>query len=195
MLRHLGNSENRVSAAQSRLGATAPMRRRLAGPPSAVGPYGHYSDMVHRLFFGRVAEWQTRWLQVPVSFGTWGFKSPFAHQHNCRSRPLNLRDAAVTSRVTPRLGVGRGHGQKWPRSCPFRPPVRESATPAGGLRATVRAPKSDLDPLAEFAEAGCEVFFEQFQEAALIMAGRMEYQVVQSVTHIIGDLGHRLIRI
>jgi hypothetical protein len=28
---------------------------------------------------GRVAEWQTRWLQVPVSFGTWGFKSPFAH--------------------------------------------------------------------------------------------------------------------
>ena len=31
--------------------------------------------------FGRVAEWQTRWLQVPVSFGTWGFKSPFAH--NC----------------------------------------------------------------------------------------------------------------
>jgi hypothetical protein len=35
--------------------------------------------------FGRVAEWQTRWLQVPVSFGTWGFKSPFAHQHNCRS--------------------------------------------------------------------------------------------------------------
>ena len=30
---------------------------------------------------GRVAEWQTRWLQVPVSFGTWGFKSPFAHHH------------------------------------------------------------------------------------------------------------------
>lgn len=28
---------------------------------------------------GRVAEWQTRWLQVPVSLGTWGFKSPFAH--------------------------------------------------------------------------------------------------------------------
>src|SRR5271167_4256435 len=31
-------------------------------------------------YFGRVAEWQTRWLQVPVSFGTWGFKSPFAHR-------------------------------------------------------------------------------------------------------------------
>jgi restriction system protein len=26
-----------------------------------------------------VAEWQTRWLQVPVSFGTWGFKSPLGH--------------------------------------------------------------------------------------------------------------------
>jgi hypothetical protein len=33
---------------------------------------------------GRVAEWQTRWLQVPVSFGTWGFKSPFAHKIETR---------------------------------------------------------------------------------------------------------------
>ena len=29
---------------------------------------------------GRVAEWQTRWLQVPVSVRTWGLKSPLAHQ-------------------------------------------------------------------------------------------------------------------
>jgi DNA repair protein RadD len=36
-------------------------------------------DRLPRLL-GRVAEWQTRWLQVPVSFGTWGFKSPFAHK-------------------------------------------------------------------------------------------------------------------
>ncbi len=28
---------------------------------------------------GRVAEWQTRWLQVPVFVRTWGFKSPLAH--------------------------------------------------------------------------------------------------------------------
>src|SRR3954468_10998581 len=46
-------------------------------------------DRLPRLL-GRVAEWQTRWLQVPVSFGTWGFKSPFAH--NCHElqipRPL-----------------------------------------------------------------------------------------------------------
>ena len=41
---------------------------------------------------GRVAEWQTRWLQVPVSFGTWGFKSPFAHQ-------IDRRPAAVLADV------------------------------------------------------------------------------------------------
>ncbi|MEY4606695.1 MAG: hypothetical protein RLY45_1455, partial [Actinomycetota bacterium] len=29
---------------------------------------------------GRVAEWQTRWLQVPVIVRSWGFKSPLAHQ-------------------------------------------------------------------------------------------------------------------
>ena len=29
---------------------------------------------------GQVAEWQTRWLQVPVFERTWGFKSPLAHQ-------------------------------------------------------------------------------------------------------------------
>ena len=27
----------------------------------------------------RVAEWQTRWLQVPVLERAWGFKSPLAH--------------------------------------------------------------------------------------------------------------------
>ena len=31
------------------------------------------------LLLGRVAEWQTRWLQVPVFARTWGFKSPLAH--------------------------------------------------------------------------------------------------------------------
>jgi hypothetical protein len=40
---------------------------------------GGLRDRLPRLL-GRVAEWQTRWLQVPVSFGTWGFKSPFAHK-------------------------------------------------------------------------------------------------------------------
>src|SRR5215216_6924170 len=32
----------------------------------------------------RVAERQTRWLQVPVSARTWGFKSPLAHQYDPR---------------------------------------------------------------------------------------------------------------
>lgn len=48
---------------------------------------------------GRVAEWQTRWLQVPVSFGTWGFKSPFAHRretaHQILMRGFSLLPAGV----------------------------------------------------------------------------------------------------
>jgi hypothetical protein len=43
----------------------------VGSPATVVGSTG---------CLGRVAEWQTRWLQVPVSFGTWGFKSPFAHE-------------------------------------------------------------------------------------------------------------------
>ena len=31
------------------------------------------------VLLGRVAEWQTRWLQVPVRETSWGFKSPLAH--------------------------------------------------------------------------------------------------------------------
>ena len=31
------------------------------------------------VLLGRVAEWQTRWLQVPVRVSSWGFKSPLAH--------------------------------------------------------------------------------------------------------------------
>ena len=49
---------------------------------------------------GRVAEWQTRWLQVPVSFGTWGFKSPFAHHerfYELQGRRLRTRKGFVTS--------------------------------------------------------------------------------------------------
>ena len=63
-------------------------------------------------FPGRVAEWQTRWLQVPVSFGTWGFKSPFAHQNNCSSEPENqvtvrsLHDGVDTSTSTGRMVGG-----------------------------------------------------------------------------------------
>ena len=42
------------------------------------------SSDIHRIssqggHFARVAERQTRWLQVPVSERAWGFKSPLAH--------------------------------------------------------------------------------------------------------------------
>ena len=57
-----------------------------------VGVPGRKFDRLPRLL-GRVAEWQTRWLQVPVSFGTWGFKSPFAHN---RAIPRD-RDAKATN--------------------------------------------------------------------------------------------------
>jgi hypothetical protein len=66
-MRDQQNSENRLGAGGGRL--------RTIG---TVGDRGRRSDRLPRLL-GRVAEWQTRWLQVPVSFGTWGFKSPFAH--------------------------------------------------------------------------------------------------------------------
>jgi hypothetical protein len=39
--------------------------------------WGHDRDNLLR--HARVAEWQTRWLQVPVSERAWGFKSPLAH--------------------------------------------------------------------------------------------------------------------
>lgn len=48
-------------------------------------------------YFGRVAEWQTRWLQVPVSFGTWGFKSPFAHRYEF-TRSERRPEAGVRNR-------------------------------------------------------------------------------------------------
>ena len=71
-MRDQQNSENRSGAGGGAL--------RLIG---TVGDRVGRSDRLPRLL-GRVAEWQTRWLQVPVSFGTWGFKSPFAHRIETR---------------------------------------------------------------------------------------------------------------
>lgn len=58
-------------------------RWQLYWSAGTFGEPGALRDRLPRLL-GRVAEWQTRWLQVPVSFGTWGFKSPFAHQIELR---------------------------------------------------------------------------------------------------------------
>lgn len=73
---------------QHRLGTKWPSMHAVYGDPQvfgwlcrpiAVRRWGSDRDKLPRSL-GRVAEWQTRWLQVPVSFGTWGFKSPFAHK-------------------------------------------------------------------------------------------------------------------
>lgn len=40
---------------------------------------------------GRVAKWQTRWLQVPVRATSWGFKSPLAHLLGDPFRPRRRR--------------------------------------------------------------------------------------------------------
>ena len=53
------------------------LRREVSPGDEVVAGFGLGS--VRALLLGRVAEWQTRWLQVPVFARTWGFKSPLAH--------------------------------------------------------------------------------------------------------------------
>ena len=74
----------------SRLGGgVAEARQRIRSLPSTVlaFPGGCPSDGVAD---ARVAEWQTRWLQVPVSARTWGFKSPLAHQYETAAYQVNI---------------------------------------------------------------------------------------------------------
>jgi hypothetical protein len=96
-MRDQQNSENRLGAGGGCMGRIG-----------TVGDRGRSSDRLPRLL-GRVAEWQTRWLQVPVSFGTWGFKSPFAHnEQSCdladrgyvRTDPLVSGSSAVLTMLT-----------------------------------------------------------------------------------------------
>src|SRR5689334_23003630 len=99
---------NRASVPPARLSAASPARSYavFALPPTGSGvpeaaawqPIGnlpHVSVMLDLAAFtrcrngnpgrpsgrscARVAERQTRWLQVPVSERAWGFKSPLAH--------------------------------------------------------------------------------------------------------------------
>src|SRR5690606_40798493 len=63
---------------------------------------------------GQVAEWQTRWLQVPVSERTWGFKSPLAHRWTGRDHEVPARSAST--------------GGAWPTGPP-PPPARPSPRP------------------------------------------------------------------
>ena len=88
--RHRRNSENCVRPAQRRCPAAPPSAEPPAGPTRRLGNAAITVVWSIGCFPGRVAEWQTRWLQVPVSFGTWGFKSPFAHIERF-SEPQALR--------------------------------------------------------------------------------------------------------
>ena len=65
---------------------------------------------------GRVAEWQTRWLQVPVRETSWGFKSPLAHSEIPVQRGFL---GAWTGRLLPGSGTcstsrpTRSPGSEW----------------------------------------------------------------------------------
>ena len=74
--------------------------RAESGAPSApMGP--EVQSLAFHRSLGRVAEWQTRWLQVPVSERTWGFKSPLAHSEGT-TQPRSLEP-------TPAADVGTRH--------------------------------------------------------------------------------------
>jgi len=57
-----------------------------------------------------VAEWQTRWLQVPVFERMWGFKSPLAH----RETPAQLGSFRVCARVAAPDSVTPGSNRDTP---------------------------------------------------------------------------------
>jgi hypothetical protein len=71
------------------------------------------------LLLGRVAEWQTRWLQVPVRATSWGFKSPLAHCDICGGatprHPPAVTSAEATSRhpATPTRRYGVWNADGW----------------------------------------------------------------------------------
>ena len=91
--------------------------RALGGPPAGLPPAArHYSrsdggrPRRGALSFpschsGEWRNWQTRWLQVPVSVRTWGFKSPLAHHTttNDAGRMPDLRTSTAL-RQLPELG-------------------------------------------------------------------------------------------
>src|ERR1700761_5405351 len=74
--RHRGNSENRIKAGHRGAGTRSALLRRCPGLQGRLGRASITVVSPIGWFPGRVAEWRTRWLQGPVAFGTWGFKSP-----------------------------------------------------------------------------------------------------------------------
>ena len=67
-------------ALQAAFEPTDPHRRsRLPGAALRAGASAGGRRYALPLHSGEWRNWQTRWLQVPVSERTWGFKSPLAH--------------------------------------------------------------------------------------------------------------------
>src|SRR4051812_635469 len=54
-------------------------RSAMGGEDTGEGPRDPLRYGLPR-YSGEWRNWQTRWIQVPVSERTWGFKSPLAHQ-------------------------------------------------------------------------------------------------------------------
>src|SRR6187431_2685855 len=74
-----------------------PSRSVVPGGYSGWGLPGELLRLVSPL--GRVAEWQTRWLQVPVFERMWGFKSPLAHSAKARAQLGLVMSAAEVGRA------------------------------------------------------------------------------------------------
>ncbi len=89
------------------------------------GPVGSVAVLL-----GRVAEWQTRWLQVPVRETSWGFKSPLAH-HGAPAQ------AGAQSRFGP-TSTGSFIEARPTRSLPFASGRCEHDQPTAGLAGLVR---------------------------------------------------------
>ena len=97
-------------------------RERSAGSPSRpsrrTSGLARGRAMQHTGPRARVAEWQTRWLQVPVPARAWGFKSPLAHRSRrffgpgWTVRPLSSSRSSRTAANSVMCGVPR-----WASSC------------------------------------------------------------------------------
>ena len=77
-----GASSSWTTADGQRLRWDARAQRWVTEPAGAaeLAVWCRARAMQHTGPRARVAEWQTRWLQVPVPARAWGFKSPLAHR-------------------------------------------------------------------------------------------------------------------
>ena len=97
---------------------------------------------VHFACPARVAEWQTRWTQNPLSARTCGFKSRPGHQHRPRRRPTHRRRRRHGRRPLPVGNGGRPRSASTLRlrCSPSPSPARARSAPAWvGRGSTTRA--------------------------------------------------------